>query len=132
GGFWIRFVSVVIDGIIVAVPIFILAVILGVIIGIAVAASGNDNTQATTAASNIAGAIAELAGIVIGISYFVYFWGRGATLGQRLLHLRVADATTGAPIGYGRAALRYIGYVLSVLVCYIGLIWAGFDSRKQG
>jgi uncharacterized RDD family membrane protein YckC len=32
----------------------------------------------------------------------------------------------------GRAALRYVGYVISTLVCYIGLIWAAFDSRKQG
>jgi len=42
------------------------------------------------------------------------------------------DATTGAPIGFGRAALRYVGFVVSILVCYIGLIWAAFDPRKQG
>ncbi len=132
GGFWIRFVAVFIDGIIVSIPTIIIAVILGVIIGIAVGVSGNGISQTTTAASNTAGGLGELAGLVISVTYFIYFWGRGSTLGMRLFHLRVADATTGAPIGYGRAALRYLGYILSVIVCYIGLIWAAFDSRKQG
>ena len=132
GGFWIRFVAVFIDGIIVSIPVFIIAIILGVIIGILVGASGNGSSQTTTAASNTAGALGELVALVISVTYFIYFWGRGSTLGMRLFHLRVADATTGAPIGYGRAALRYVGYILSVIVCYIGLIWAAFDSRKQG
>ncbi len=132
GGFWIRFVAVFIDGIIVSIPVFIIAIILGVIIGILVGASGNGSSQTTTAASNTAGGLGELVGLVISVTYFIYFWGRGSTLGMRLFHLRVADATTGAPIGYGRAALRYVGYILSVIVCYIGLIWAAFDSRKQG
>ena len=25
-----------------------------------------------------------------------------------------------------------VGYVVSSMVCYIGLIWAAFDPRKQG
>ena len=99
---------------------------------LSISVSGNGSSQTTTAASNTAGGLGELAGLVISVTYFIYFWGRGSTLGMRLFHLRVADATTGAPIGYGRAALRYVGYILSVIVCYIGLIWAAFDSRKQG
>ena len=132
GGFWIRFVAVFIDGIIVSIPTFILGLIIGVIYGASTAVSGNNSNQAANTALGGAQVLIELVGIVIGVAYFVYFWGRGSTLGMRLFHLRVADATTGLPIGYGRAGLRYLGYVLSVIVCYIGLIWAAFDSRKQG
>jgi uncharacterized RDD family membrane protein YckC len=132
GGFWIRFVAVIIDGIIVSIPVFILGVILGVAAAVASNASGNSNSSGANAATTGVGLLVELIGVVISIGYFIYFWGRGQTLAMRLFHLRVADATTGQPIGYGRAALRYLGYVLSALVCYIGLIWAAFDSRKQG
>jgi uncharacterized RDD family membrane protein YckC len=133
GGFWIRFVAVIIDSIIVSIPGFILGVIVGIIAAVATNASGNGNgNSATGAAFTGVQLLVELLSLAISIGYFVYFWGRGSTLGMRLFHLRVADATTGLPIGYGRAALRYVGYVLSVIVCYIGLIWAAFDSRKQG
>jgi len=132
GGFWIRFVAVFIDGIIVSIPVFILGFILGLATAVASNASGNSNSSGANAATTGVGLLIDLLGLVVSISYFVYFWGRGQTLAMRLFHLRVADATTGQPIGYGRAALRYVGYFLSAIVCYIGLIWAAFDSRKQG
>jgi uncharacterized RDD family membrane protein YckC len=56
----------------------------------------------------------------------------GQTPGMRLFGLQVLDSTTATPIGFGRAALRLLGYVASTLACYIGLIWAAFDPRKQG
>ena len=128
GGFWIRFVAVFIDGIIVSIPGFILGAIVGAMASIA-ANSNNNNANAAFTGVQL---LVELISLVINVGYFVYFWGRGQTLGMRLFHLRVADANTGQPIGYGRAGLRYVGYVLSIIVCYIGLIWAAFDSRKQG
>ncbi len=132
GGFWIRFVAVIIDSFIVAIPILIMAVILGVIVGLSAAGSSSSSSTTTTAASTGLASLIQLISFVISVGYFVYFWGKGQTIGMRLLHLRVADANTGAPIGYGRAALRYLGYIVSALVCYIGLIWAAFDARKQG
>jgi uncharacterized RDD family membrane protein YckC len=133
GGFWIRFVAVFIDGIIVAIPGVILGVIVGIMAAVANGVSNNSNGSTTTnAAFGGATLLVDLISFVITVGYFVYFWGKGQTLGMRLFHLRVADATTGQPIGYGRAGLRYLGYILSVIVCYIGLIWAAFDSRKQG
>lgn len=127
GGFWIRFVSIFIDGLIVGIPVGIVSAI----VGAAVTTASNNSSAAGAAFSGIQ-ALVDLVGFAVEIAYFVYFWGQGQTLAMRLFHLRVADATTGLPIGYGRAALRYVGYILSIIVCYIGLIWAGFDSRKQG
>lgn len=129
GGFWIRLVAYIIDSIIVSIPIFVIAFILGLIIGISSSANGNQNSSAATSAASILG---DVIGLAISIGYFSYFWGVGSTLGMRLFHLRVADANTGAPIGFGRALLRYLGFFISAIVCYIGLIWAAFDSRKQG
>ena len=131
GGFWIRFVAIVIDGIIIAIPIIVVAVIVGATIGFT-SASQNATTQQTNAAANGATGIVQLLAIVIQAGYFIYFWSRGQTLGMRLFRLRVVDANTYQPISVGKAVVRFIGYYISALVCYIGLIWAAFDGRKQG
>ena len=129
GGFWIRFVAAIIDSFIISIPVFIIGVIVIVIVG---AGASSSNSQAPSAASSGAIAIIYLIAIAGSIGYFIYFWGKGSTLGMRLFKLRVADANTGQPIGFGRAALRYLGYIIAVIPCYIGLIWAAFDARKQG
>lgn len=132
GGFWIRFVAYIIDAIIIFVPVFIIAIVVGLVTGGAVVSTGSTNDNTVAAASTGANLMVQLIAFVITVGYFVYFWGNGSTLGMRVFHLRVADANTGAPIGYGRAALRYLGWIISTFVCYIGLIWAAFDGRKQG
>ena len=126
-GFWIRFVAFFIDGIIIAVPFFILFGILTAASGGFINADGTANAAASSGSS-----LLSLVGTVAEIVYLVYFWSRGATLGMRLLGLRVIDANTGGTLTLGKAALRYVGFTVSALVCYIGLIWAAFDSRKQG
>ena len=56
----------------------------------------------------------------------------GGSLGQRIFGMRIVDANSGAPIGFGKAALRWLGLIISFLVCFIGVIWVAFDGRKQG
>lgn len=60
-----------------------------------------------------------LAGLIVA-TYFVYAWGyEGATLGQRMLRLRVVRAepeTTNERLGVRRAFLRLAGLVLGVFV----------------
>ena len=66
--------------------------------------------------------------------YFTYFWsaaGKGQTLGSRALNIRVVK-TDGSYLDYPGAFLRYIGFVISVLVFFLGVIWAAFDARQQG
>ena len=132
GGFWIRLVAVIIDGFIVAIPLFLLGIVIGVTVGVGTAVSGNANSPDLTGGNPGLTAFLDFVSFVLSAGYFIYFWGVGATPGMRLLKLRVADAGTGAPIGFGRAVLRYVGYILSIIVCYVGLIWAAFDGRKQG
>jgi uncharacterized RDD family membrane protein YckC len=72
-------------------------------------------------------------GIAIGLGYFIYFEGSpsGQTLGKRALGIRVIDYSTGGPLGYGKAFLRYIGRIVSGAVCALGYLWMLWDKEKQ-
>ena len=66
------------------------------------------------------------------VLYYIVLWAYGGTLGQRVLGMRVVNAATGADLGLARALLRYVGFIIATIPIYIGLIWVGFDPRKQG
>ena len=118
GGFWIRVVAYIIDAILLGIA--------GTVVNIIFRANPSDPQSAGYT-------IASLVNFVIGIAYFVGLWTYwGATAGQRILRLRVVDANTMQPIGVGKAILRYIGLIVSFLVCFVGVIWVAFDARKQG
>ncbi|MCX6570533.1 MAG: RDD family protein [Candidatus Aminicenantes bacterium] len=55
---------------------------------------------------------------------------RGATLGKRILGLRVTDMN-GRRIGFGRATGRFFVKVLGILTFYIGYALAVFTPKKQ-
>ena len=78
-------------------------------------------------------ALAYIGSLLIGLAYFVFFEGgsRGQTPGKMALGIRVVDFSTGGPIGYGRGALRYIGRLVSQLVCFLGYLWMLWDREKQ-
>jgi uncharacterized RDD family membrane protein YckC len=72
--------------------------------------------------------------ILLQAAYFTYFWsaaGKGQTLGSRALNIRVVK-TDGSYLDYGGAFLRYIGFVISCVAFFLGVIWAAFDAQKQG
>ena len=135
GGFWIRLIAYIIDVIILSIPI---GIIYAVVFAIASAGlstiNTNDQSSVNAAAAGVTGALSlvGLFALVIEIAYFVFFWSTGGTLGMKIFKLRVADATTGQRIGMGKAFVRFLGLIISAIPCYIGLIWAGFDARKQG
>ncbi len=41
------------------------------------------------------------------------------------------DFNTGGPIGYGRAAVRYVARILSAIVIFLGYLWMLWDPQKQ-
>jgi uncharacterized RDD family membrane protein YckC len=121
GGFWIRLVAYIIDAILLGIVGAILSVPLGV--------NYSDPNSLTSAAARTSNGI----DLVLSFAYFTLLWSyMGASLGQRLLGMRVVDATTGQPISFGKAALRWLGLIISFFVCFIGVIWVAFDARKQG
>ena len=74
----------------------------------------------------------DLSGL-LNLVYFVAFWAYngGQTIGNRLLGLRVVKVD-GMPVTLGTAILRWLGLVLSFVVVLLGVIWVGFDQKKQG
>jgi uncharacterized RDD family membrane protein YckC len=73
--------------------------------------------------------------IVYGIPLFycLVFWKfRSATPGKWLMDMKIVDARTGGAPSAGRWLLRGLGYVINVVILFIGFIWIAFDKRKQG
>lgn len=138
-GFWIRLGAQLIDTLILFIP-------LGILFALAIAptlpalnCTVVNTTGFQSATCTGFGAVFAALGIwwvvalAVSVGYFVGMWSwQGQTLGQRLLGLHVVDSHTGTRISIGRAVIRYIGFVVSGYVLYIGLIWAAFDAQKQG
>lgn len=124
-GFWIRLVASLVD----IIPIAALGTVTR-LVGV---------TSACTTAGSVTSCSYQVNGVgllsvgAILALYWIVSWSLlGASLGQKLCGLHVVNAANGQTIGIGRAVLRYVGFVLSTIPCDIGLIWAAFDSQKQG
>jgi len=133
-GFWKRAVALLID-------VFALTVICGVVIltfapyqwfglGSLVTSSDVFNEPPWRMVPYlIAGNIFSLA---VNIGYFVGFWvWRGQTPGKMLLNIKIVRPDC-ARIKFSQALLRYLGYIVSAAVIFIGFIWVAFDPQKQG
>lgn len=55
----------------------------------------------------------------------------GQSLGKRATRTRLVDATTGEPIGVGRAILRDVAHLLDALPLYLGYFWPLWDAKRQ-
>jgi uncharacterized RDD family membrane protein YckC len=130
GGFWVRFVAYLIDSFVVAIPSWVLLAFASVITGVDLFKP--NSTAGMSGVEALIILFTELIILIWSVGYFVYFWSNGGTLGMRFFHLRVVDAVTNRPIGIGRAFIRFIGFMVATIPCYIGLIWAAFDGYKQG
>jgi len=55
-----------------------------------------------------------------------------ATPGKMAVGAVIVDAHTGGKPTTRQFIIRYIGYYVSSIPLLLGLIWVGFDARKQG
>ena len=63
----------------------------------------------------------------------VWFWSqKQATPGKSALSLRVLDVDSGRSLSIGQSIGRYFAYFVSIIPLGLGLIWVGFDGKKQG
>jgi uncharacterized RDD family membrane protein YckC len=100
---------------------------LGVIVGIPLGLNGPDRDP--TLAFGVGAAL-----VVVDLIYFVGLWTSGlqATLGMRLLRLRVLNATTAGSLPFNDALLRWLGLTGAIGIlglvpgidAYVGLIGA--------
>ena len=128
-GFWIRFVAYIIDTIITGAVTFALIKGTGVIT-VFCGPGVTDTSDPSCGHAQIAPLFYLI--VLLPVLYDVLLWAVGGTLGQRALGLRVVNAQTGGNLGLARSLLRYVGMIIATIPIYIGLIWAGFDARKQG
>ena len=136
GGFWIRFLAVIIDAIIIAVASTIIRLPL-TLMGIGVVGTGfgrNPDPSQVLAAMPALMSLIGLSFLInmgLTLAYDVYFLTtRGATPGKMALGLKVTQAD-GGPISAGLAIGRYFAKFLSSITLCIGFIIAAFDREKR-
>jgi uncharacterized RDD family membrane protein YckC len=71
--------------------------------------------------------------ILIPILYFILFWKFfDATPGKMILKIKIISPDGKDGLSWKNVLLRYLGYIISALVVFIGFFWIGFDKKKQG
>ncbi len=109
-GFWIRVLATILDSLIVALPLSVIFL-----------AAGDEGSPSSQGLQTL---ILAVYTIVLWVQ-----WGR--TIGGRILGLRLVRVD-GQPITYGTAVVRYLMLIVSYIVLLLGVLWVGFDKRKQG
>lgn len=134
-GFWIRFVAILIDGIILFVVGLIVGLPLRMLLGVGAVsvARSQDPSAALAALPAMLGmmGVSVFINLVVGVAYDVYFVSqKGGTLGKLALGLQIIRLD-GSRLSMGQAFGRYFAKFLSAIILYIGFIMAGLDSEKR-
>jgi uncharacterized RDD family membrane protein YckC len=137
GGFWIRFVAKVIDGLIVGAAGLILFIPVLLLFGggvglLSMGRRGLDGSGAMVGPAMVgAFAISRLVWLALSVFYDAYFLSKhGATPGKMALGLKVIRAD-GGPISPMLAVARHFAEWVSAVIFMIGYIMAGFDPEKR-
>lgn len=70
--------------------------------------------------------------ILPAIAVIVFWIYKSATPGKMATKLMIVDAETGGRPSTSQFIGRYLGYYISMIPLFLGIIWVGFDKRKQG
>ncbi|MEC6881923.1 RDD family protein [Photobacterium sp. NCIMB 13483] len=63
----------------------------------------------------------------------ILFWiYKSATPGKMVIKAQIVDANTGNKPSVKQSVIRYLGYFVSTIPLGLGLMWVGWDKRKQG
>ncbi len=110
-GFWLRFIALIIDGLVVGVPCYIVLAILGI----------------TSAA------FAQLAYIAAGIGYYVYFLSSPwqATLGKRIMGVYIVRAGDQGRLTHAEAFKRYAVFAAASLLLAFYTVVAGDPTASM-
>ncbi len=128
GGFWIRFLAILIDWVVVNAVVFPVLLILGATLGVAGSLTRLPHPGlAMVQASTFFGFTT-----LVNWLYEALMWSssRQATLGKMALGLRVTDLF-GQRISFARATGRHFAKIISGMILLNGYIMAAFTDRHQ-
>lgn len=119
-GFWIRTWAALIDSLLLCIVLFpVLTAIYG--------------WAYWDSADLVQGSADFLLSWVAPAVVVLLFWiARQATPGKMAFATQIVDARTGGKPATTQLVIRYLGYYLSMLPLFLGIIWVAFDRRKQG
>ena len=123
GGFWVRFLAIILDGIVIGVITSALAVF-------ALGGTTFDHDRSRCRGGELhhqrlrcPHRSAVLRGL-LGLAR--------ADPGMIPFNMRIVMADDGSKPDWVRMLLRYVGLLIGIVIFFLGVIWAGFDRRKQG
>ena len=70
--------------------------------------------------------------ILPAIAVILFWVYRQATPGKMAIGAKIVDAKTLGKPSTGQLVIRYLGYYVSIIPLMLGILWVGFDARKQG
>jgi uncharacterized RDD family membrane protein YckC len=130
GGFWRRFVALIIDSLI----LYIVTAPLSLLFNVPMWALMRGDQPTTADLAALMGSMMGLAALS-SLIHWLYFAlmessPKQATLGKMALNLRVTDQQ-GRRISFGRATGRFFAKIISGLTFLIGYLMAAFTERKR-
>ncbi|MBO9717687.1 MAG: RDD family protein [Pseudoxanthomonas sp.] len=135
-GLWRRFAASVIDGMVTGVASYALLIPLTLVLGISLSSLAENELAGAGASASF---MLFYYGISLGLPTLYFAWMHSsrtqASLGKMAVGVKVVR-TNGEPIGFWRALLRYLAYlVFTLLTCGLGVLISGlmvaFTERKQ-
>jgi uncharacterized RDD family membrane protein YckC len=134
GGFWLRYVAVLVDSTLLSIVLYLLAMI---VFGVTFAMNGINWIDPKQPQNEFIIKILMLEGVVVLVSailsavYEIWMVTRyGGTLGKIICKLRIV-MVDGSSLSYGRSAGRHFAKYISGLTLWIGYIMAGVDEEKR-
>jgi uncharacterized RDD family membrane protein YckC len=122
GGFWIRFVALLIDGLIIGIAGALISFPIQMAVGFM-----SDNPMAMIGIAGLL-QLVQLAGAAAYVGYFLST--KGATIGKQVMGLKVIRSD-GSPISFQRGIGRYFAAMISGIILGLGYIIAAFDAEKR-
>lgn len=119
-GFWVRTWAAVIDSLLL---IAVLAPVLTAIYGW----SYWDSSKLVQGPADVL-----VSWVAPAVAVLVFWIVRQATPGKMAVSTRIVDARTGNNPTTAQLVIRYLGYYVSMIPLFLGIIWIAFDRRKQG
>ena len=119
-GFWARVGAALIDS---ALIFIIIAPLITLYYGASYWTSGQ----------TVHGVIDILLSWIFPAVAIIAFWiAKQATPGKMAISARIVDARSGDAPSRWQYVGRYLGYFVSTIPFFLGLLWVAFDRRKQG